>query len=89
MNQDEWMVSKDYHMRHEDQNQLAVPTRVDQISSSTSQRYDYSDHSAYSASVPYQTHSVVHQEHCIPHQMSHVLRQSRVLDHDHDYVQNT
>ena len=78
-------------MGHEAQNQLVVPTPVDQTSSNTSQRYGYSDHSVYNASVPYQRHSIVHQEYCVRRQMSHILLQSRVSDHDHDlyHVQST
>ena len=77
--------------RHEDQNQLAMPTWVDQTSSNTFQRYGYSDRSAYNALVPYQTHSVVHQENCVPHQISRHLLQNRICDHDHDlyHVQST
>ena len=69
-------------MGHEDQNQLVVPTQVNQTSPSTSQRCDYSVRNAYSAEVRYQEHSVCHQENCVTYQLSHVLLHSR--DHDLD-----
>ena len=50
---------------------------VGQTSSSSSQRYGYSDHSTYSVAVPFQTHLVIRQENCVPCQMNHVLRQRR------------
>jgi len=65
--------SEKYHMGHEAQNYLAMLTPVNQTLSNTSQKYGYSDHSMYNDLVPYQKHSVVHQEHCVPCQMSHVL----------------
>jgi len=41
--------SEEYHTGQEDQNQIDVPTQVDQISPSTFRRCDYYVHNAYIA----------------------------------------
>ena len=64
-------------MGHDAQNQLAVPARVDQTSSSTSQRYGYLDHNVHSVVVLFQTHLVIHLENCVLRQMNYVVCQSR------------
>jgi len=75
-------------MEQKNQNQIVVPTQVDQISLSTSRRCDYCVHIACIIGDLSQSHSVYLYTSQVYLQQIHVLvLQNRGHDHDHGHVQ--